>query len=116
MLAQFYPPIIGGEERHVRDLSIELVARGHQVTVATIWQEGMPAFECDQGVRVHRIRGSMQRVPLFFTVKERRHLPPFPDPELLWALRGIIIHERPDVVHAHNWIVHSFTPLKAWSK
>jgi glycosyltransferase involved in cell wall biosynthesis len=116
MLAQFYPPIIGGEERHVRNLSIELVARGHDVSVATLWHEGMAEFECDQGVRVHRIRGSLQRIGALFTEKERRHLPPFPDPEVLWKLRRIIIQERPDIVHAHNWIVHSFTPLKVWSK
>src|SRR5215469_12616356 len=29
---------------------------------------------------------------------------------------GIIAQERPHIVHAHDWIVHSFTPLKAWSK
>lgn len=116
MLAQFYPPIIGGEERHVRDLSIELVARGHDVAVATLWQEGMPAFECDQGVRVHRVRSSLQRASVLFSEKERRHAPPFPDPGALWALRGIIMRERPEIVHAHNWFVHSFTPLKAWSK
>jgi len=116
MLAQFYPPTIGGEERHVRALSVELVARGYDVTVATLWQEGLPEFECDQGVRVHRIRGSMQRVTALFSEKERQHAPPFPDPEFLWALRRIIMRERPDIVHAHNWIVHSFTPLKAWSK
>lgn len=116
MLSQSYPPTIGGEQRHVHNLSIELVARGHDVAVVTLWQEGMPAFECDQGVRVHRVHGSMQRIPALFTEKERRHLPPFPDPEVLWALRSIITQERPDIVHAHNWIVHSFTPLKAWSK
>ena len=116
MLAQFYPPTIGGEERHVRALSVELVARGYDVTVATLWQEGLPEFECDQGVRVHRIRGSLQRVTALFSEKERQHAPPFPDPEFLWALRRIIMRERPDIVHAHNWIVHSFTPLKAWSK
>src|SRR2546421_9007585 len=27
-----------------------------------------------------------------------------------------ILREHPDIVHAHNWIVHSFLPLKAWSK
>ncbi|HYU76018.1 MAG TPA: glycosyltransferase family 4 protein [Ktedonobacteraceae bacterium] len=116
MLAQFYRPLIGGEERYVRDLSIELVARGHDVSVATLWQEGMPAFECDSSVRVHRIRASMQRVNAAFSEKERQHSPPFPDPEVLWALRRTIRHERPDIVHAHNWMVHSFTPLKAWSK
>lgn len=116
MLAQFYPPTIGGEERHVHDLSIELATRGHDVAVATLWHEGLLEFECDQGVRIHRIRGSLQRVTALFSEKGRRHSPPFPDPEALWALRRIITRERPDIVHAHNWIVHSFTPLKAWSK
>ena len=116
MLAQFFPPTIGGEERHVQDLSIELAVRGHDVAVATLWREGVPEFEVDQGVRVYRIRGSLQRVGALFSEKERQHSPPFPDPEALWALRRIIMRERPDIVHAHNWIVHSFTPLKAWSK
>ncbi len=116
MLAQFYPPMIGGEERHVRNLSIELAARGHDVAVVTLWHADSPAFECDQGVRVYRIHASMQRVSALFREKERRHSPPFPDPEVLRALHRIIKQERPDIVHAHNWIVHSFTPLKAWSK
>lgn len=116
MLAQFYPPAVGGVEHHVHNLSAALARRGHEVSIATLWQEGLPEFECSEGVRVHRIRGSMQRLSMVFTDKERRHLPPFPDPEMLWALRRIIRQERPHVVHAHNWIVHSFTPIKAWSK
>ncbi len=116
MLAQFYPPTIGGEERHVRDLSIELARRGHDVAVATLWHTGMPEFECDQGVRIYRMRGSVQRATVIFLEKGRRHAPPFPDPEIMLALRSIIKREHPDIVHAHNWIVHSFLPLKAWSK
>ena len=116
MLAQFYPPTIGGVERHVHDLSTELTARGHDVSVATLWHQGLPEFEIDQGVHIHRIRGSLQRASLLFSESNRRHLPPFPDPEAMWAIRRIIIRERPDIVHAHNWIVHSFTPLKSWSK
>jgi glycosyltransferase involved in cell wall biosynthesis len=116
MLAQSYPPTTGGEQHHVRNLSIELVTRGHDVTVATLWREDMPAFEYDEGVRVHRIHGSVQHVPALFTNKELRHLPPLPDPQVLCTLRRIIQHERPEIVHAHNWMVHSFTPLKTWSK
>ena len=86
MLAQFYPPIVGGEEHHVENLSIELAARGHKVSVATLWKEGLPEFECRQGVCIHRIRGSMQRMSAIFSDLDRRHLPPFPDPEMLWAL------------------------------
>jgi glycosyltransferase involved in cell wall biosynthesis len=92
------------------------VERGHEVAVATLHQEGTPTFEYDQGVRVYRISASMQRVDAVFSEKARRHAPPFPDPGALWTLRSIIMREHPDIVHAHNWIVHSFTPLKMWSK
>src|SRR5258708_8655454 len=50
MLAQFYPPIIGGEERHVRDLSIELAPRGHQVPVPTLCQPAPPPFQSTPAV------------------------------------------------------------------
>src|SRR6185437_11862695 len=117
MLTQFfYPPTIGGEERFVTDLSHEMAARGHDVSVVTLWQEGFPTFEIDQGVRVHRIRGTMQKISFLFSEGNRTYSPPFPDPGVKRELRRILLEERPDIVHAHNWIVHSFTPLKAWSK
>ena len=116
MLAQFYLPTIGGEERHVTNLSAELAARGHQVSVATLWHKGFARFESEEGVRIHRIRGTLQRMEAIFSYKDRQFAPPFTDPEVLWALRRIISEERPDIIHAHNWIVHSFTPLKAWSR
>lgn len=116
MLAQFYPPTIGGEERHVADLSAALAARGHQVSVATLWHEGYERFEVKSGVRIHRIRGTMQRVEAIFSYKDRQFAPPFTDPEAMLALRRIILEERPDIIHAHNWIVHSITPLKACSR
>lgn len=115
MLAQFYPPIIGGEERHVRNLSVALAARGHNVSVITLWHPGMPSLEVDQGVRIYRIRASMQRVGALFSEQGRQHSPPFTDPEVLLAIRRILQSERPHIVHAHNWLLHSFLPLKMWS-
>jgi glycosyltransferase involved in cell wall biosynthesis len=116
MLAQFYPPTVGGEEQHVRTLSTELAARGHHVAVATLWNEGLPRLEMDGRVRVYRIQGTSQRAAWLFTDTGRRHAPPLPDPELVIGLRRIIATERPQIVHAHNWLVYSFLPLKAWSK
>jgi glycosyltransferase involved in cell wall biosynthesis len=112
MLSQFYPPIIGGEERHVQNLSRALVARGHDVAVITLWHNGMPPFEEAQGVRVYRVRSLTQRLPWLFSESGRRHAPPWPDPETTRALRDIIKRERPQIVHAHNWLVHAFLPLK----
>ncbi len=116
MLSQFYPPIIGGEETHVSTLSRALAANGHEVTVATLWNEGLAKFQIDQGVRVYRLSGTLQRAEWLFKEAERRHVPPFPDPELIWELRRIVSIEQPQIVHSHNWLGRSFLPLKAWSK
>jgi glycosyltransferase involved in cell wall biosynthesis len=116
MLTQFYPPVIGGEESHVANLSRALVERGHDVSVATLRHRDFPSFEVEHGVRVHRVRGSMQRLGMLFSENSRQYAPPFPDPEVLRALRRIIRDEQPEIIHAHNWMVHSFTPLKTWSK
>jgi glycosyltransferase involved in cell wall biosynthesis len=115
MLTQFYPPIIGGGAIHARSLGIELVSRGHDVAVVTLWHQGQAEFELDRSVRVYRVRSSTRRVPWLFSDKGRQYAPPFPDPEVMLALRRIIVREQPEIVHAHNWLVDSFLPLKAWS-
>ena len=115
MLSQFYPPFIGGEAMQVQALSAELAARGHDVAVVTLWHQGLAPFEEEQGVRVYRVRSSSQRIPWLFSNRGRRRAPPFPDAEVMLALRHIIAQEHPEIVHAHNWLVHSFLPLKAWS-
>jgi glycosyltransferase involved in cell wall biosynthesis len=116
MLAQFYRPTIGGEERHVQDLSVELVRHGHQVAVATLARPDLPSFEIDQGVRIHRIPSSSQRLGRLFTEPDRRHAPPFPDPGAALSLLRVIRQEQPDIIHAHNWLVYSYYPLKRWAK
>ncbi|MGY8635124.1 glycosyltransferase family 4 protein [Bradyrhizobium sp. 14AA] len=112
LLSQFYPPAIGGEERHVRNLGRTLAQHGHHVSIGTLMHAGSPDSELDGAVRVHRLRGTLQRLSVLHTDSERRHAPPFPDPELVFALKQLIAQERPDVVHAHNWIYASFLPLK----
>ncbi|MEQ1577536.1 MAG: glycosyltransferase family 4 protein [Hyphomicrobium sp.] len=115
MLSQFYPPIIGGEERHVKNLATALAQRGHEVCVATLSGTGSNAQDMDGGVRVYRLHGTLQKMTKLFSEGERRHVPPFPDPGLLLGLRRVILEFRPDIVHAHNWLLHSFLPLKQWS-
>lgn len=116
MLAQFYPPLIGGEERHVKNLSAQLAGRGHAVSVATIWHHGLKVEEQDGDVRVHRIRGTLQRLPFLFSEAAHFHAPSFPDPEFVSSLRRIVQDEQPDIVHAHNWLVYSFLPVKNQSQ
>jgi glycosyltransferase involved in cell wall biosynthesis len=109
MLAQSFAPILGGEERVVENLSLELAARGHEVAIATLRQPGVEPVQCGGGVRIHPLRSSASR--LSGEGAERVHAPPLPDPETVLDLRRVLREERPDVVHAHNWIVHSYLPL-----
>ena len=117
MITYGYPPVIGGAEQHIRNLSAELVTRGHEVSVVTMWHEDLPEFEIDQGVRVYRIRGTVHRIAeLIFKEPGRVYAPPFPDPEMMMAIWNIVRKERPEIVHAHNWLLHSFLPLKSISR
>jgi glycosyltransferase involved in cell wall biosynthesis len=113
MLTQFYPPIVGGEEQSVRTLSHALAARGHDVSVATLATAASPLEEVDQRVRIYRMRTAMQHVARLYSDPTRPHAPPFPDPQATANLLRIIRREQPHIVHAHNWLVHSFLPIKA---
>ena len=112
MVAQWFPPIIGGEEWHVLHLGEELIRRGHEVSVVTLMQPGLAEMEVVGGMRVHRIGGTFQRFDALFRDDTRKSAAPMLDPELVAAFRRIVADERPDVVHAHNWLVDSFLPLK----
>jgi glycosyltransferase involved in cell wall biosynthesis len=116
MVAQFAPPIIGGEEQHIINLSHELVKRGHQVAIATIKHPKQLDFEIDSGVRIYRLQGTSQRINPFFSADGRRHAPPYPDPEITLGIRRVMKLEHPDIVHAHNWLVYSYLPLAPISK
>jgi glycosyltransferase involved in cell wall biosynthesis len=112
LLAQWYEPVIGGEEIHVRSLAHALARRGHEVTVAALAHPDRPDDDQDGPVHVRRIRGALQRVPGLFSDRARQSAPSFPDPGLARGLGAIVRELRPDVVHAHNWIVFSYLPVK----
>lgn len=114
MVIDSYPPMIGGAQQYVRNLSIALVARGHDVAVATLANPGLEPYEEDSGVRVYRLSGALQRARGIF--HDRTYAPPTPDPLLVAELRDVVRRERPDVVHSHNWLGRSFLPIKHLSK
>jgi glycosyltransferase involved in cell wall biosynthesis len=107
MLAQFYPPDIGGEERHVRNLARALSARGHDVDVLTtaLPETGAGSF-VEDGIRIRRARTTAQRLPLHGDA-DRPHATPFADIEMRRAIDSSLSSTNYDVVHAHNWIVNS---------
>jgi glycosyltransferase involved in cell wall biosynthesis len=111
LVAQFFPPDIGGEERHVFNLANTLAGRGHDVSVATQRMAGAPDEEVlPSGVRVYRFATMSMRLSGLYST-DRPHHPPVPDPVGVGELRHIIAKTRPDVVHAHNWAVNSVLPL-----
>ncbi len=112
MLAQSFSPVVGGEERIVEDLAAELARRGHEVGVATLRQPLGEPPPREDGVELHLLESSMHRVPGVRVDEERRHAPPGPDPLTVRDLRRVIREWRPDVVHAHNWLAHSYLPLE----
>lgn len=110
LLAQFYPPVIGGEERHVRNLAVALAARGLDVHVGTLdTDRGTP--QLDPGVTVHVLEHVGSRVPGLYPTADRPLALPVPDPLTTRDLSRLVRELRPDVVHAHNWIVGSWTAL-----
>jgi len=111
MLTQSYAPVVGGAERMVEDLSFELAERGHVVSVATLRQPGDGGDGAHGRVPVHLLESSVYRLPGVSLDVERRHAPPGPDPETVLGLRRLLASERPDVVHAHNWLFHSYLPV-----
>lgn len=114
MLSQFYPPVVGGEEHAVAAMSRELLARDHEVIVGTVALDGTSSVSDEDGVEVHRLRTTSSRIGALYA-GSRRHVPPAPDPELTVAISRLVRQVRPDVVHAHNWIIHSYLPVKRHS-
>jgi glycosyltransferase involved in cell wall biosynthesis len=111
MLSQFFPPDIGGEERHVFNLANALADRGHTVSVATQRIAGTPVEEqLPSGVNVYRFETMAMRLPSLYST-DRPHHPPFPDPVAVRGLREILRRAQPQVVHAHNWAVNSLLPV-----
>ncbi len=110
-VAQFYPPIPGGAELHVQSLARGLAARGHEVDVVTLHEGDAPTEQVEGGIRIHRVRGWLQRLPGLHTPGIPRASAPLPDPGVAAAIARVVRRRRPEVVHGHNWLAHSALPV-----
>ncbi|MEM7143158.1 MAG: glycosyltransferase family 4 protein [Actinomycetota bacterium] len=106
-LAEFYPPVIGGLEKHAQRLTHELRRRGHDVAVATLAVPGEPEHSDDEGIPVTRIDGWRKALDRFYEDGGRGFHPTAPDPGLQKRLAEIVREFDPDVVHVHGWILYS---------
>lgn len=55
MVTSQYLPHVGGVENYVFNLSRELAARGHKITILTSQIEGVPAFEENGNIEIYRL-------------------------------------------------------------
>lgn len=109
--SQFYPPVSGGQEQHVRNLAQALAARGTEVEVVTVATDGEEGTVLDGAVPVHRLGTSTQLagrvMSRLYSDPARPHLPPIADPRLRAGIGRLLAGGSFDLLHAHDWIVNS---------
>lgn len=97
---EFPPLVVGGISPHVDGLSRALVRRGHEVVVLTLHHPDVPEDYEVAGVRVLRAHADLPWVPhdnFLAQMASANHK--------LVQLATLLPGWRPDVVHAHDWLV-----------
>ena len=107
-----YAPATGGLERAVSALAQGLATAGHEVDVVTMSRPDAPPTEPEGPVTVRRVAGWTRHLRRFSTDSGHRFHPTVPDPQLTRRLQELVDERRPDVVHAHGWILHSCLGLR----
>lgn len=106
LASDYYPPFIGGAQIQTQLLARRLRERGHEIAVATAWQNGIPSYQEDRGIRIYRLR-QLRTVRGLARRRWQHHQPPFPDPVTTVALGRVIRRFKPDIVHSYGWISYS---------
>jgi glycogen(starch) synthase len=104
MLSWEYPPlVVGGLGRHVDALSRELAAAGHDVRVVSRGESCAEVDEVREGVRVRR--AAADPIAVDFTTETLLAWTQAAEHALVRAALPVVRRWRPDVVHAHDWLV-----------
>jgi glycogen synthase len=104
MVSWEYPPlVVGGLGRHVEALARELAAQGHEVRVVTRGDTACGRVEVVDGVRV--ARAALDPLAIDFTTESLLAWAQASEHAMLRAALPMIRRWRPDVVHAHDWLV-----------
>jgi glycogen(starch) synthase len=100
-------PNVGGLELSIAALVRAQVSRGREVAVATPLHPDAPEREDLDGAQIHRLPMGMARLPGAYADPTHLYFPPVPDPRFARAFGDLIRRFRPDVIHAHGWILYS---------
>jgi glycogen(starch) synthase len=100
-------PNVGGLELAIASLVRGQVRRGRMVAVATAPHPDAPARDDVDGGQIHRLPMTMARVPGAYANPKHLFFPPVPDPRFARAFAEVVREFRPDVIHAHGWILYS---------
>jgi len=100
-------PNVGGLELAIAALLRGQVRRGRVVAVATGPHPDAPGREDIDGGQIHRLPMAMARVPGAYADPTHLFFPPIPDPRFARAFADLVRDFRPDVIHAHGWILYS---------
>ena len=95
----------------VQMLSHELVRRGHEVEVVSLAGPRGPSLNLDGPIRVHRIAGWSRALGPLYADPEKPFHPTLPDPGLVRLLGRLLGQYRPQIVHAHSWMLYSLLPI-----
>lgn len=89
VLSRLFHPHIGGVEKHVYEISMRLIAQGHQVTVVTEhFDKSLDRREVFEGITVYRI-------PINFGKKTKYQV-------WVWLLKHLNLLFSSDIVHCHD--------------
>ncbi|MEY4371772.1 MAG: hypothetical protein RL219_541 [Actinomycetota bacterium] len=101
MLSWEYPPlVVGGISAHVEGLAQAMVRAGHEVVVLSLHHPDVDDDTVVRGVRILRTRTDLPWIPddnLVARMASANHQ--------LVQLAALLGDWRPDVVHAHDWLV-----------
>ena len=104
MLSWEYPPfVVGGLGRHVEALARELAQQGHEVRVVTRGSDPEMRTELRDGVRI--LRAAADPIAIDFTTESLLAWSQAAEHSVLRAALPMFRRWRPDVVHAHDWLV-----------
>ena len=108
MVTQFYPPVAGGQEQHVRNLAHALADRGHGVEVVTIAVGRSWRNDSRRGrPRPPRPDDCPTSVPSSTATPARPHAMPIVDPGFRSAIARLLAAGQFDILHAHDWSIGS---------